>query len=1471
MAKANSHRPARRVDPGRLLARFLCLVFAILGALPLGAGFIARSDVAQRWVSQETSRVLEQLLGLQASYAVEINLLPLEVALIDVQVESTDGGIPAFRAAKIGITPRVFSLIAGRLDIGDIAIDRPLCRLRFDNGKLQNLDLHLPDTSGDTQMEHAPFRSLSATDARFDVEIDGIHVDTGTIDLDVFVEDQRALEVALSVGESRIGYPAGLFQSTRTDGLPGPEWFWDEDVICQVDARVRVDRDGILIRRLSAAANTDIEADPGTVPACPLTTDEEPAPNRLELRSSQLRIVTNAEGGLGMVEGAIDTRVPVNLLNRLTGGAPTFDGWAALTGDFRFDPSMRLPEFDGTLRTGQFLLAGSRLVYRSEGEVRLHDDKLVVPHLNAIYGGGPVVIHDVTIAPFEPGVTLHARKVEGTDVPFPELMRDVSITPNTIVQWHIERALVQNFKGTLLPAKLDGDVHITTTHFEIFDRAFHDPARMHMLGAKPRAVIRGSFGVREDSIQFNHMDVRFGQSSMRTTVHIGFSDWVQIDVPEAKLDLTELSPLTTIPIAGMAVMSANVSGKMSDPTVEADVRIDDLVFGGFPLGNIHSPHTTFKPLHVELDDAVLSKGSSTFRIPHGRIAFDEGPAVKTALGVTTQGARTRDLLAMWNFDEDPRWKTLKGALDANARVTHVIGGPGDPCGGGDLRIAGHAKARDLTLFDEVYDRGEAEFDFHWQDVPAGYHGMMLNIPNLHLRKGSGSVIGSVRISPDAKIRGNLIANALPLSRLEPTKRWADVASGTVSAVARLSGTLDEMEAEVRANMSPIQLGRSRLPSSKLDIHLKPTPSRAQFQPKPSTCGHKVPAPLDPGSFEEDRAVGVFHVSGQMFGQQVMFDKFSVTRQAHAIAKGGLVFNELNLGPLVELRPEVGLTKQRPSGKFSGRIDFARMPTENPSASQAVAEVGTLWVAWKGFKVETEPIEDLTLSSGRLETPKVTLRVSTPKGRQAIFDVSGGVEKVATAPTFDLDLVLRPVDLASWAMLLPDLSQVAGTVQGQLQLKGPVSSPEPSGGLTLSGGHFVMREQGLTFNDVEFGVRLDRGSFELERASAAVGGGLIKARGRAPIRGAKLGEFRGEIEARSISLPVTDGVELAVDADLTATWQPVFETGERSLPKVTGKVALRSFEYSRPVTMNADIASLTRRGKRTEFESYDPRRDSVELDVVVTSDRALRLNNNLLDANLRIERPGLQLTGTNQRFGLRGRMRVEPGGRIRLRRNEFEVEAGEVRFDDPTTISPRVDLRANTEYRRYSTATSNTSAPSAGAGNSAESASAGGQWRIYMHAHGDADNLKIDLTSQPKLSQDDIFLLLTVGLTRAELDQAQSASLGESVALEALGSLTGADSAVTDAIPVIDEFRFGSSYSSRTGRTEPTVTVGKRLTERIRAYVTSGISESREVRSNLEWRLNQQVSVEGSYDNVNDISSSSLGNLGADIRWRLEFR
>jgi translocation and assembly module TamB len=278
-------------------------------------------------------------------------------------------------------------------------------------------------------------------------------------------------------------------------------------------------------------------------------------------------------------------------------------------------------------------------------------------------------------------------------------------------------------------------------------------------------------------------------------------------------------------------------------------------------------------------------------------------------------------------------------------------------------------------------------------------------------------------------------------------------------------------------------------------------------------------------------------------------------------------------------------------------------------------------------------------------------------------------------------------------------------------------------------------------------------------------------------------------------------------------------------------------------------------------------------VTLRSARSLAIRNELIETELIVDDEGLVIAGTNQRFGARGVLHVKPGGLIRFRSNEFEVRRGWVRFNDLTRIAPQVDLTAVTEYHRYDDASGgsgNTEAAAATAEADSGTSALGGRWDISMHAHGDADNLKIDLTSEPALAQDDIFLLLTFGLTRAEFDQAKSASAGGSVALEALATVSGADRAVQDAVPVIDDVRFGSNYSSRTGRTEPTITISKRLASRLRASVTTGVSDSSEVRSNVEWRLNPRVSVEGSYDNTNDISTSGLGNVGADVRWRLEW-
>ena len=162
------------------------------------------------------------------------------------------------------------------------------------------------------------------------------------------------------------------------------------------------------------------------------------------------------------------------------------------------------------------------------------------------------------------------------------------------------------------------------------------------------------------------------------------------------------------------------------------------------------------------------------------------------------------------------------------------------------------------------------------------------------------------------------------------------------------------------------------------------------------------------------------------------------------------------------------------------------------------------------------------------------------------------------------------------------------------------------------------------------------------------------------------------------------------------------------------------------------------------------------------------------------------------------------------------------------------------------------------------------WRITLAATGNGDSFRLDTRSEPELSQEDIVFLLTVGMTRAEAEQLQAGDVASTVALEALTSFTGIDRELQRAVPVIDDFSITTRYSTNTNRTEPQITIGKRISDRVRITASTGVSDSSNVRASVEWRLGENTSVQAAYDNFNAATSSGLGNVGVDVRWRLEF-
>jgi len=436
----------------------------------------------------------------------------------------------------------------------------------------------------------------------------------------------------------------------------------------------------------------------------------------------------------------------------------------------------------------------------------------------------------------------------------------------------------------------------------------------------------------------------------------------------------------------------------------------------------------------------------------------------------------------------------------------------------------------------------------------------------------------------------------------------------------------------------------------------------------------------------------------------------------------------------------------------------------------------------------------------------------------------------------------------------------GTIKGSLSAKGKLGALDVDGKLQVRGAEFAVHGWPSDVTDMNVDVLVDSNEARIVDGAAKFAGGTLRLNGSAPIKGSSLGAARASLVAKGIHLTPAAGITASVDANLEIA-QSSQATGTDALPHVTGDVNVTSFEYTRPINLEASAFGGV--SKRTTVEVYDPSLDTLKLDILVRSRAPLRIKNNLVEISLGIDSEAVLVTGTDQRFGLRGDLKALPGGRFHLRANDFDVKQGVIRFEDPTRIAPSVDVTAVTEYRRYSDTTAGAAA-AAGTG-------AGGLWRISLHAYGDADHLRLDMTSDPPLSQEDIVLLLTIGMTRAEVDQLQAGSLGASAALEALATVSGADRAVKTAFPIIDDFRFGSAYSPRTGRTEPQVIVGKHLTDNVRASAATSVGEDEELRANVEWRLNKRLGIQAAYDNINDVSSSVVGNVGVDLRWHLEFQ
>ncbi len=1501
-------RRRRRRDWGRSLARVLCGALALVGLLPFVVALVVRSAWARAWAARETERLIQQQ-GIAATYAPALRLWPLAIELDHVRIESSDGGAPAVECDRVALRPRIFALLAGKLAIDQIDLDGPRIRAVVRDGQLANLALPHVESSKQEGPLHAPFDTVSITDGTIDLDLDGVRVGAQSIDLDVTADDDPSLgssfETTLRVGRADVH---------RSRPRAGASAATDDDALCAIEGRVRVEPGSILVRRFEGIGSADLDAAPDSTPACDLPADDK---RRVELSLGHLHVVLPKPDGHGAmtppaVDGHFHVRAPLGLAARAV-ELPEVDGWVGLDADLRYGPDNVLPDFDGRLEAHDIRLDKYSFAKDLTSEITIHRNVIESPRTAFTFAGGTLVLSDTVIEPLARGVRLQHTRLDSTGVDFPALMRDLGVNEHARVGWDIHELHAPSVSGTFAPLKIDGDFTARTGNFGIYDRPAEAPGRDRIFGFS-EANLAAHFSVRPDALKFVDVQAMLPRSHIDGgSCSIGFDNKLRVDAPHVRADLEDLSPIGGVAMRGKVELGATVDGVFNDPKPVGDIvtatgfTVADVAFGDLTGGHVEvdvqKPEVTISGVHAKRRD-------SPYEVPTAKLRFggaSVGGFVVDAVGQSS-ALGLRDVLSMFSLDEDPRFDGIDATLAARADVHVSLGGPEDACGGGYIALGLKGNLRNVGLYGEHFAQGDADVNLRWYDRQRGIAGAEVDLRSFVLEKvqppsgtragAVGTVLGSASIRRGGALSANVMVEGVPLARVDNLGSLASQLGGSVSGVAHVTGNLDDSQpgagfvARAELDVTGARVRDVAMQGSHLDVQMTHRMTQEKRSLGRTKCGGSIGPPFDAKAYAADTSShGEWTYNGSLFGDTIQLRDLVLTRGKAAHLSGRVSFKGVDLGAVLAVAalhkhdPDEPPAAAHPvTGQLFGELTVDDLPLDDPSRGRGRFVLGPTFVQRGTDKLTMRPPKGpIELADDTLTIPplEVTLESAAlgqaPSADAAAFRggflLQGSVAKVLSDPTLALDARLEPMELSVLPKLFPKIDSATGKLEGSLQVTGRPSAPTVVGAMHARADDLEIRGMPGAITNLGVDVRASATEFSV-KGSGEFGGGVVTFDGAVPIRGFSVGALDSRIAVRGVHYNRTDGVRATVDADLNGTYDPN-GIGTAGLPRLAGDVTIASLDYTRPITMSANLQTLGGRAKRTEVDSYDPSLDAMTLDLRVRAATPMVIKNNLAEVQLGIDSGSLEITGTNQRVGLRGTLRALPGGRVHFQTNEFEVRQALIRFEDPTRIAPNVDITAVTEYHRYSDqssgAAANAASSSSGPSGASVNAGAGGAvWRITLHAYGDADDLRVEMTSEPALSQEDIVLLLTVGMTRAELDQLQASSIGASIALNALGAASGADRAVKQAIPLIDDFRFGSAYSTVTGKTEPQLTVGKRLTNDLRASISAGLSEDRELRSNIEWRLNNQLSVQGSYDNINDVSSSALGNLGVDLRWRLEF-
>ncbi len=297
--------------------------------------------------------------------------------------------------------------------------------------------------------------------------------------------------------------------------------------------------------------------------------------------------------------------------------------------------------------------------------------------------------------------------------------------------------------------------------------------------------------------------------------------------------------------------------------------------------------------------------------------------------------------------------------------------------------------------------------------------------------------------------------------------------------------------------------------------------------------------------------------------------------------------------------------------------------------------------------------------------------------------------------------------------------------------------------------------------------------------------------------------------------------------------------------LTGKVVLGESRFVRDLGLGDLVKAL--RGASTRPRQQNPFLQKLDLDVALVVPQTLVIDVNL--GKMRLE-GHLALSQSALRPAVTGEFRVVDGYIFYLDR-KFEIEEATFRQLEPFRINPEINFRAVAEVRPI------------------QAAEGPSLYRVTLSLTGDLEHPKLELRSEPPLSQADIISLLTIGRVRTGGAVAGEGEMGISEILvqraKSITSqqVTGLAARQMERLLNLESVTIEGNLFQTNQVWGPRVTITKRLAERLNLTYQTVVGHTNEQRIRISYRIKPYLYLDGETD--------ELGRAGIDLIARFRFK